>query len=209
MALTDYTLKSRPRITYPVFAQVLKSAGSPVYSAGESKACWNAITKYGIDPALALAQFDKESSYGKYGVARPNKSWGNLRGTSGLFKKYATWANGAADYAHLLAGPLYAGNSHYNTARTMPFRYAPSADHNSPLAYGQFLVTMIQHYIALNPPTSPPQTKVFHTVRSGETLSGIAAAYHTTVARILAFPENAKYRANPSLIHPGDVVRVR
>ena len=26
---------------------------------------------------------------------------------------------------------------------------------------------------------------------------------------LLAFPQNAKYRADPGLIHPGDVVRVK
>ena len=201
---TDYLLKSKPRITFSVFSRVLHSAGSP--AAAEAQACWNAIVHYGIDPALALAQFDKESGYGKHGVATANKSWGNLRGSGGLWKKYRTWAIGAADYARLLSGPSYAGNSKYNTARKMPFRYAPAADHNSPAAYGQFLVTMINHYKAI---LTPPTTKVFHTVVSGETLSGIAAHYNITLAKLLAFPENAKYRANPSLIHVGDKVRVR
>lgn len=203
---TDYTLKAKPRITYAVFAAVLKSAGSPVSTTGETQACWNALYKYGIDAALALAQFDKESSYGKNGIARANKSWGNLKGADHKFKKYKTWADGAADYAHLLAGPSYAGDPKYNTARKMPFRYAPKADHNSPAAYGQFLVSMIQHYMGL---VKPPASKDYHTVKAGETLSGIAIQYHTTVAHLLAFPENAKYRANPNLIHPGDKVRVR
>ncbi len=30
-----------------------------------------------------------------------------------------------------------------------------------------------------------------------------------TLAALLAFPENTKYRANPGLIHPGDVVRLK
>ena len=47
------------------------------------------------------------------------------------------------------------------------------------------------------------------TVRSGDTLSAIAAAHGLTLAALLAYPENAKYRANPGLIHPGDIVRVK
>jgi LysM repeat protein len=47
------------------------------------------------------------------------------------------------------------------------------------------------------------------TVKSGDTLSEIAAAHRQTLAALLAFPENAKYRADPGLIHPGDVVRVK
>ena len=46
------------------------------------------------------------------------------------------------------------------------------------------------------------------TVKAGDTLSGIASVHELTLKALLAFPENAKYRANPGLIHPG-VVRVR
>ena len=53
----------------------------------------------------------------------------------------------------------------------------------------------------------PPITTV--TVKAGDSLSAIAAAHKLTLKVLLAFPENAKYRANPGLIHPGDVVRVK
>ncbi len=43
----------------------------------------------------------------------------------------------------------------------------------------------------------------------GDTLGEIASAHGQTLKVLLAFPENAKYRANPGLIHPGDVVRVK
>ena len=42
----------------------------------------------------------------------------------------------------------------------------------------------------------------------GDSLSAIAAAHGLTLKALLGFPENAKYRANPGLIHPGDIVRV-
>ncbi len=47
------------------------------------------------------------------------------------------------------------------------------------------------------------------TVKAGDTLSGIAKARALTLAALLSFPENAKFRPNPGLIHPGDVVRVK
>jgi LysM repeat protein len=47
------------------------------------------------------------------------------------------------------------------------------------------------------------------TVKAGDTLSEIAAAHRLTLAALLPFPENAKYRADPGLIHPGDIVRVK
>ena len=53
----------------------------------------------------------------------------------------------------------------------------------------------------------PPIVTV--TVKSGDSMSEIAAAHGLTLKALLAFPENANYRANPGLIHPGDVVRVR
>ena len=53
----------------------------------------------------------------------------------------------------------------------------------------------------------PPIVTV--TVKGGDTLSEIAAAHRLTLAALLAFPENAKYRTEPGLIHPGDIVRVK
>ena len=47
------------------------------------------------------------------------------------------------------------------------------------------------------------------TVKAGDTLSEIAEAHKLTLKALLAFPENAKYRATPGLIHPGDIVRVK
>jgi LysM repeat protein len=53
----------------------------------------------------------------------------------------------------------------------------------------------------------PPIVTV--TVKGGDTLSEIAAAHRLTLKVLLACPENAKYRANPGLIHPGDIVLVK
>ena len=53
----------------------------------------------------------------------------------------------------------------------------------------------------------PPITTV--AVQAGDSLSAIASSHGLTLAALLAFPENAKYRANPGLIHPGDIVRVK
>jgi len=66
-------------------------------------------------------------------------------------------------------------------------------------------------------PGSVPAQKRFHVIVAGETLSGIAARHGfmpmptMPAFRVMinAFPENAKFRENPNLIHPGDRVRVR
>ena len=59
----------------------------------------------------------------------------------------------------------------------------------------------------LKPPTPKPTTATV-TVKAGDTLGEIAAAHKLTLKALLAFPQNAKYRTNPALIHPGDVIRV-
>ena len=53
----------------------------------------------------------------------------------------------------------------------------------------------------------PPIATV--TVKSGDTLSGIATAHKLTLAALPAFSENARDRANPGLIDPDDVVRLK
>ncbi len=53
----------------------------------------------------------------------------------------------------------------------------------------------------------PPIVTV--TVKAGDTLSGIAESHKLTLQTLVAFPENARYRANPGFIHPGDIVRVK
>ena len=68
--------------------------------------------------------------------------------------------------------------------------------------------TRIKRVIArANAILRPPITTV--TVKAGDTLSEIATEHRLTLKALLAFPENAKYRASPGLIHPGDIVRVK
>lgn len=55
--------------------------------------------------------------------------------------------------------------------------------------------------------TRPPVTTV--TIKAGDTLSEIASAHGLTLKALLAFPENARYRVKPGLIHPDDIVRVK
>ena len=55
----------------------------------------------------------------------------------------------------------------------------------------------------------PPPAIVDHVVVRGDSLSAIATAHGLTLAKLLAFPQNATYRKNPALIHVGDKVRVK
>ncbi len=149
----DYTILDKvPRIQFTTFEYLLKQAKSPAYP--EAQKCWNAIRAHGVDPAFALAQFRQESSYGTAGIAVGNKSWGNIR-RGGVFVSYSSWEAGAEDYAALVSGYLYAGDSSFNTARKLPYRYAPSADHNNPANYGRNLVAFIGAFITLDKSLAP------------------------------------------------------
>jgi LysM repeat protein len=72
-----------------------------------------------------------------------------------------------------------------------------------------FLGDVIARANAILKPPAPKPTTSTVTVKAGDTLGAIAAAHKLTLRALLAFPQNAKYRPNPGLIHPGDRVRVK
>ncbi len=95
-------------------------AGSPV--AGVSSALYGLCTAAGVDPAVALGQFDAESAYGTLGVAATTHSWGNQTwagwetqfgatafapGNGYTYALYPDWTSGFRAYLYLLA--QYAG----------------------------------------------------------------------------------------------------
>ena len=161
--MTDYRIRSVPRISSDTFHAILHDVGSPAAVVGE--AAYIRIAARGVDPVLALAIFEHESTYGRYGAAVSRHSWGNLRTSPdypsrGGFVAYPTWVDGADDAARLLAGPLYGGSAAYATARTFPARWAPAGDgQNNPATYGSALVGAIARYIELDRrrhPARPP-----------------------------------------------------
>lgn len=159
-SLPDYRILAAPRINETTFGVVLEHAGSP--AASVSAACYALMVRYGVDPALGLAIFGHESGYGRAGVAVRSLNWGNLRTAPGYrtaadgFVHFPDWPAGAAAAARLLASPLYGASQAYATARTFPFRWAPSADHNNPAAYGADVAARIAAYIAMEGPTMLP-----------------------------------------------------
>jgi hypothetical protein len=53
--------------------------------------------------------------------------------------------------------------------------------------------------------TSPTQTKIFYTIRSGDTLEAVAVRYGTTVQRLLALNPGV----NPNTLRIGQRIRLR
>lgn len=163
---TDYPLLGPPSISLAAFTHVLQAAGSP--AASEASGIYAAFVKQGVDPAIGLAIAQHESSFGKAGIAVGRKNlFGNRYYASqasvgatnaGGWGKFPTYAANAAYEAALLAGPLYGGSSRFNTARTFPFRYAPTSDGNAPTNYGSSIVAAITKWggsgaIAYHPST--------------------------------------------------------
>ena len=156
----DYPILGGPSIDLATFTNILQGAHSP--AAGEASGLYNAATTYGVDPAVLLAVFQHESSFGTKGVATTTRNVGNLvyqpnsaqfgGYQSGRWNAYPTWTQGALDASRLLASGLYGRSSGYSTARTFPARWAPSSDGNNPTGYGAALVSSINAWRGLSTP---------------------------------------------------------
>lgn len=164
----DFSIMSAPRISAHTFAVILERGSSP--AAPEAAACYAAAVALGVDPAVLLAVFQHESSYGRAGVAASSHSWGNLRTSPSYpsvdgFARYPTWTAGAADTARLLR--VYGLNrirpgTVTSSCLTFPFVWAPAADHNKPAAYGAALVRSIGAYLATDEALRHTRTTATH-----------------------------------------------
>ena len=218
----DFTILAAPRISAAGFAAILAEHGSP--AAPEAAACYAACVKAGVDPAVLLAVFAKESTYGKFGRAHTNRSWGNVRDPDRDgrpfpiddkgFRRYPTWTAGAADAARLLA--IYGANKirpghDTSTVQRFPYVWAPAADGNAPDRYGDFLARMVSAWSSVYRPGAqrPPAARTYR-VRAGDTLYGIAAQLLGDGHRWPELYRDNRDRigANPNMIHVGTVLRV-
>jgi len=165
--VTDFTILAAPRISRAGFAQVLEANHSP--AAPEASSCYDAYVAAGVDPAVGLAMFRKESTFGKAGRAKTNRSWGNIRHGTKFptddkgFRMYPSWTAGAADTGRLLA--IYGRNEikknvDTSTVQTFPFVWAPSADGNAPDKYGDALAGWIGEWSAAFPANDEEEEEV-------------------------------------------------
>lgn len=96
--------------------------------------------------------------------------------------------------------PGYAGNLDLNRSTLSPDQWR---------AYARGSSGMKNDVVPIPAPTAAPAPSpaaTAHIVKSGDTLSAIAAANGLTLAHLL--DKNPQYRANPNLIHPGQVVQL-
>lgn len=125
---------------------MLRDAQSPAAEWGNE--LWTVCQFEGIDPAVALAFFRHESTFGKAGICKDydTKNWGNVRSPEdpaagaiiptrgGPFAKYSSWQLGLVDWCRRLKGPKYAGEGRMTVETIIP-KYAPSSDNNNEQAY--------------------------------------------------------------------------
>jgi hypothetical protein len=151
-----YSVLSKPTITADFINQVLSAYGSP--AAGQGQALYDLGVKYGIDPAFALAFFQHESTFGKFGEANSTLSLGNLRcipnaaciNSSGqtcqpgdsCYAAFPTWQAGFEAWYKLIRNLYVAGWGLSTVDQIIP-KYAPSADNNNEAAY----IASVEHSI--------------------------------------------------------------
>jgi hypothetical protein len=123
-----------PSLSADFINHVLSSAGSP--AAGTGQALYDLSVESGIDDAYALAVFEKESSFGKYGAASQNHALGNIVCAGyptchGRFRWYPSWLVGEEDFYQLISREYVSRG--LSTVETITPVYAPSSENNTGL----------------------------------------------------------------------------
>ncbi|MBK9709723.1 MAG: glucosaminidase domain-containing protein [Kouleothrix sp.] len=143
------SFQSAPRISQRSFARILVRAQSP--AAADGPRLYDLVASYGLDPAIALAFFAHESSYGRRGVAARSLNWGNLRrgprayAIRGGFGYYHSWADSLQDWCELILN-RYARRGLTTVETAIPV-YAPSSDHNAPQRYIAAVRALVEQWM--------------------------------------------------------------
>lgn len=210
--MADLSFVNRPRISLALFARVLADADSP--AAPEAVAIYAALVARGLDPAVALAFFQHESSYGLKGVARSTRNWGNLRKSQGRATKvekgwahYATWAASAEDWADLIMR-RYVGRGLATVRVALPV-YAPSSDNNVPERYADAVVALVGRWSAAEQATADRRYVVREAARLRAGPSRQHSHIRTLPAGLVVSVDHivADGEAVPSLAGPGTTRR--
>jgi len=148
-----------------LFDTVLRNARSPALNQGfTSLDLYKAVQGKGLNPAVALAFFSKESQFGTNGISVYNiYNWGNIRPSSsgnigravgiydtgnsgplgyGKFRKYANYRDSLLDWCDLMNGPTYSGKGLYEVLAI----YAPASDRNDPNGYAGSVLRLVNNW---------------------------------------------------------------
>lgn len=132
--ISDTTIKGPPTISAQEIDAVLASHGSP--AAGQGEEIFQRCTAAGIDPAVALAFFACESTFGTAGVAVDTHSWGNIKRTDGDgYVTYPNFVEGLQGWLDLMNNlyvqPTSEGGFGVTTAAEAIPIYAPSFENDT------------------------------------------------------------------------------
>lgn len=194
------TFASVPRISAAQFERVLSRFHSPV--APIASACYRIITDEQLDPAVALAFFGKESTFGTRGRSVEWKSWGNMRKAEnpalanppvpGLsFATYPSWQASVRDWClHMRARYVAQGLNDVDKAIAV---YAPAFE-NDVDQYRAFVRDHVAQWIAEDTPmTVPVDATTYRSPNFNNRPAGqkpIALLLHTTEG---AWPSDAEW----------------
>lgn len=136
-------LQGQPSISVDVIRAELEKYNSPAKDYADL--IYNLGIQYGIDPAISLAFFFKESNYGTKGIATITKGFGNMRPgsswtgdvyvspNSGSFRKYSSWEDSIRDWYELIKNSNnYVGGGKTTVEEIVPV-YAPAPTNDVPL----------------------------------------------------------------------------
>ena len=161
------TLRSSPRISAAQFARVLQKYQSPAAPAAQE--CYDIVVRAGIDPAVALVFFGRESVFGTRGLSAEIKNWGNVRTplkperAAGKHPRnvtiYATWQDGLQDWCDRI-NERYVRERGLDTVEKVVPVYAPAADGNAVEDYIRHVNKLVTEWIAEDGvgPSQPPAT---------------------------------------------------
>jgi hypothetical protein len=147
------TFRSAPRISRAQFVRVLEQYQSPCASIGGE--CYDIVCGYGLDPAVALAFFGHESTFGTQGIAVETRNWGNVRTpvkperASGThprnFVIFRTWQDGLRDWCERINGRYIAERGLLTVAQAIPV-YAPASDGNNEQRYIKHVTELVERW---------------------------------------------------------------
>jgi hypothetical protein len=142
--LSGTSVVGGPSLSPDFLNQTLALASSP--AAGTGQALYDLSRQYQIDDAYALAVFEKESSFGKYGAGFENHALGNIvcagyPTCNGRFRSYASWSAGYDDFYRLITTEYVTRG--LSSVETITPVYAPSSENDTVLYIQQVRQSML------------------------------------------------------------------
>jgi hypothetical protein len=178
------TFRSTPRISQAQFAKVLQRYQSPC--APIAAECYDIICSYGLDPAVALAFFGHESTFGTRGVAVQTLNWGNVRtpfkveravGTHPRnFAIFRSWQDGLRDWCERI-NERYINQRGLDTVEKAVPVYAPSSDGNNEARYIEHVNQLVTAWIAEDSQAPAPDSSALRDALVRASFSAAGSQY--------------------------------